>query len=310
MEEDNQEWVQCDRCKKWRTLPPRVSAADLPEIWYCELNTWDPSLASCDVDEVKIESNVREYPMSSGMVAQINTSIDTNKLSYRNLIFGTGRKLYRPTSERARAADSLFTCYDSDDELCAHPKFMYAESSAFCAKPSRNHECFKHQGFLDHMNNSMLWDELYGVNNAPLPIQKDDFDGKNLLNVKFRRKDGNDMKSDAFYKDLIMSVLSTKTLAFHEILFELDFVKDATFEEILRDLNKLNKDDCIEIVDNLKTDEQHQDAMEAVSTAPRLTKYKKPWKFKNGGCSPVVIADTNSTNDDCVINNCALNRSP
>lgn len=44
------EWVQCENpgCEKWRKLPPSISAASLPSTWYCHMNYWDPSCASCD----------------------------------------------------------------------------------------------------------------------------------------------------------------------------------------------------------------------------------------------------------------------
>lgn len=45
-------WVQCDKCNKWRKLKIIGSAsADLPERWYCHMNTGDPKHQSCDADE-------------------------------------------------------------------------------------------------------------------------------------------------------------------------------------------------------------------------------------------------------------------
>ena len=38
--EDVRVWVICDKCGKWRALPPTVDSASLPDIWYCELNTY------------------------------------------------------------------------------------------------------------------------------------------------------------------------------------------------------------------------------------------------------------------------------
>lgn len=50
------EWVQCDACKKWRTLPPPdhpkyPSALDEDKGWACAMNTWAPHLANCQVPE-------------------------------------------------------------------------------------------------------------------------------------------------------------------------------------------------------------------------------------------------------------------
>lgn len=34
---ENLLWVQCDRCEKWRVLPPGDNDKELPEKWYCEM---------------------------------------------------------------------------------------------------------------------------------------------------------------------------------------------------------------------------------------------------------------------------------
>ena len=40
-----------EKCEKWRKLPADVAPEDLPDIWYCSMNTWDVSLANCDAPE-------------------------------------------------------------------------------------------------------------------------------------------------------------------------------------------------------------------------------------------------------------------
>ena len=48
--EAQEEWVQCDECSRWRTLPPPndpLYPHDLPDHWTCSMNTWHPSKASC-----------------------------------------------------------------------------------------------------------------------------------------------------------------------------------------------------------------------------------------------------------------------
>ena len=45
------EWVQCERCKKWRKLPLNVPASSLPDEWFCEMNTWNPASATCTAVE-------------------------------------------------------------------------------------------------------------------------------------------------------------------------------------------------------------------------------------------------------------------
>ena len=50
---DDRVWVACNRCDKWRALPSKVDVKDLPDVWLCEFNTYDPARASCDVEEEK-----------------------------------------------------------------------------------------------------------------------------------------------------------------------------------------------------------------------------------------------------------------
>ena len=40
--EENTAWVQCEGCMKWRRVPWNVNMDDLPEMWYCKDNFWDP----------------------------------------------------------------------------------------------------------------------------------------------------------------------------------------------------------------------------------------------------------------------------
>ncbi|KAJ1459442.1 hypothetical protein M885DRAFT_434992, partial [Pelagophyceae sp. CCMP2097] len=35
------QWVQCDRCEKWRRVPATIDTSQLPEQWFCEMNRWD-----------------------------------------------------------------------------------------------------------------------------------------------------------------------------------------------------------------------------------------------------------------------------
>ena len=46
---DSIEWVQCDRCQQWRKLPRHISKDSLPTEWFCEMNSWAPAYASCNV---------------------------------------------------------------------------------------------------------------------------------------------------------------------------------------------------------------------------------------------------------------------
>lgn len=52
------QWIACDRCGKWRTLPSHVDMDALPEQWYCEMNLWDNFYNDCAVDEEVVEDPV------------------------------------------------------------------------------------------------------------------------------------------------------------------------------------------------------------------------------------------------------------
>mmetsp|Transcript_3823 Transcript_3823/g.5945 ORF Transcript_3823/g.5945 Transcript_3823/m.5945 type:complete len:1333 (+) Transcript_3823:77-4075(+) len=44
-------WVQCNKCTKWRKVPARVDKDELPDVWYCAMNTWAPEYARCSAKE-------------------------------------------------------------------------------------------------------------------------------------------------------------------------------------------------------------------------------------------------------------------
>ncbi|POM68795.1 Chromodomain-helicase-DNA-binding protein [Phytophthora palmivora] len=50
-------WVQCDSCKKWRTVPRDFNLDAMPKHWYCNMNTWDERFASCAVAEEVLKAN-------------------------------------------------------------------------------------------------------------------------------------------------------------------------------------------------------------------------------------------------------------
>ncbi|XP_050229380.2 uncharacterized protein LOC126678530, partial [Mercurialis annua] len=49
------EWVQCDKCRKWRMLRPEYDIKDLPLEWFCYM---EPFKGSCETLEQKVERGV------------------------------------------------------------------------------------------------------------------------------------------------------------------------------------------------------------------------------------------------------------
>ncbi|OWZ01780.1 hypothetical protein PHMEG_00026773 [Phytophthora megakarya] len=48
------DWVQCDKCQKWRRLPNQVNVSELPAVWYCKMNKWDKRHNKCSAPEEKL----------------------------------------------------------------------------------------------------------------------------------------------------------------------------------------------------------------------------------------------------------------
>jgi hypothetical protein len=43
------EWVQCEKCRKWRRCAWYIDPELLSDFWECHMNTWEPENANCDV---------------------------------------------------------------------------------------------------------------------------------------------------------------------------------------------------------------------------------------------------------------------
>jgi len=209
----NVEWVQCEKCDKWRKLPPHITAAELPDIWYCEMNTWNPGAASCSAAEDKAEGQ-HDIRVDS------SADVGSNKLSYRNLIFGSGRKVNRPLSERARAAESIFVSPTDDPDL-GYPTVAYANSSVYAPRGSRTNiieDESDRVSVFDLMNHSNLWAELRAASRPCDAIEDtagfgDEFAPKYIIETL-----PSHIKSDM--KKLILKALGNKTLLGEEVLLE------------------------------------------------------------------------------------------
>ncbi|XP_071726650.1 cysteine-tryptophan domain-containing zinc finger protein 3 [Rutidosis leptorrhynchoides] len=47
----NEDWVCCDKCEKWRLLPPGVNPGSLPEKWLCSMLDWLPGMNKCSISQ-------------------------------------------------------------------------------------------------------------------------------------------------------------------------------------------------------------------------------------------------------------------
>lgn len=73
-EEDLRVWVECDKCGKWRALPATVDSSMLPDIWYCELNTYDTKYNSCSKEEEKA-ADTAEVEAEQEAKAAVNDTV-------------------------------------------------------------------------------------------------------------------------------------------------------------------------------------------------------------------------------------------
>ncbi|KAI3773126.1 hypothetical protein L6452_04325 [Arctium lappa] len=46
-----EDWVCCDKCEKWRLLPPGVNPGSLPEKWLCSMLDWLPGMNRCSISQ-------------------------------------------------------------------------------------------------------------------------------------------------------------------------------------------------------------------------------------------------------------------
>ncbi|KAL9189654.1 hypothetical protein ACHAXT_009329 [Thalassiosira profunda] len=229
-----QEWVQCEKCEKWRRLPPRISAKDLPDVWYCSMNTWDINLATCTAIEDKHEANSPQRAFGAaaagfGDQSQIPASFgSSSKLSYRNLIFGSGRR-QKNISERLRAQESLFSSqHEEGADMSVPPTVMYANSDAFYNKSLPKATPDEEGGggqvpvrtsIFDVVSSSRVWHEL---NNHSAQFHSSSEAAYRSVGIdKFCRPDGT-LTQDAedTLKAMCFFSLANRNLVAHEILLE------------------------------------------------------------------------------------------
>lgn len=53
-------WVGCDKCQKWRLLPPGVDEANLPKKWRCKMLNWlEEGMNNCTIPEAETTERTR-----------------------------------------------------------------------------------------------------------------------------------------------------------------------------------------------------------------------------------------------------------
>lgn len=75
---DKVDWVQCNKCSKWRKVPGNINVEDLPEVWFCYLNTWAPNMARCSAKQ-EVDPSVE-----GELNAALNSTLSSSSSSPRN----------------------------------------------------------------------------------------------------------------------------------------------------------------------------------------------------------------------------------
>mmetsp|Transcript_63053 Transcript_63053/g.176352 ORF Transcript_63053/g.176352 Transcript_63053/m.176352 type:complete len:1653 (-) Transcript_63053:26-4984(-) len=100
-------WVQCDKCRKWRTLPAPLNATDLPDVWYCPMNTWNPTIASCD-----------DPDDNTGVIATLRTEHATDRIARKRRTSPSehptkGKRIKKSTQCPPQVAEVGATCWEA-----------------------------------------------------------------------------------------------------------------------------------------------------------------------------------------------------
>ena len=259
-EKEQDEWVQCNKCDKWRRLPRHIPAESMPDKWFCSMNTWDPRSASCAVmedykEDLKPKENTILPPQSFG-----------GKLTYRNLI----RRPTRSITERMRAAESIFSSHAAeayDDQSGSPPVVLYANSSMFQQKLSYHRMAEQQEQFQKEeermplftlLSHTQLWKDLssgFGPGNNDLSLSSLTSVSSSartiLMNQRFIQ-----MSS---LKPMVYHALGNKQLSASDILLECqcrewennkwaDLRASVTYESICAVMNDLVKDGSVNVV--------------------------------------------------------------
>ncbi|XP_048497676.1 cysteine-tryptophan domain-containing zinc finger protein 7 isoform X1 [Beta vulgaris subsp. vulgaris] len=101
-----EDWVECEKCHKWRLLPLGMSAKSLTEkIWTCSMVTWLPGMNKCSFSEDETTNALRALyvPIYPASVALTDKPADLNANASVNVSAGALNVL----PSRATNIDSL-----------------------------------------------------------------------------------------------------------------------------------------------------------------------------------------------------------
>nr|AMP82926.1 type I inositol 1,4,5-trisphosphate 5-phosphatase 12 [Catalpa bungei] len=81
----NEDWVECDKCKKWRLLPFGANPKSLPDKWICRMLTWLPGMNRCSIPEEVTTNALRalyhpaaSLPAPESQHVRLNSSVVTS----------------------------------------------------------------------------------------------------------------------------------------------------------------------------------------------------------------------------------------
>lgn len=92
-EDEDAEWVQCEKCNRWRKLPTHISSEDVPGKWDCIMNTWDLKYATCAAEEEEWESDGEWEESSEAPPVQEDDTDDTDTPPTQSSNIDVGKKI-------------------------------------------------------------------------------------------------------------------------------------------------------------------------------------------------------------------------
>ncbi|GER24751.1 CW-type Zinc Finger [Striga asiatica] len=84
-----EDWVECDKCQKWRLLPLGTNVSSLPDKWICRMLTWLPGMNRCSVPQEETTNALRTLynpaalipgPTSESQHSQLNNNSAVNSM--------------------------------------------------------------------------------------------------------------------------------------------------------------------------------------------------------------------------------------